>query len=39
MNTELAPLPRTITELETDRPNYERMRDGYLRKLAAGSHS
>jgi predicted nucleotidyltransferase len=31
-------LSRTITELETDRPNYERMRDSYLRKLAAGAH-
>jgi predicted nucleotidyltransferase len=31
-------LSRTITELETDRPNYERMRDGFLRKLALGAH-
>jgi predicted nucleotidyltransferase len=31
-------LSRTITLLETDRPNYERMRDAYLRKLAEGAH-
>jgi predicted nucleotidyltransferase len=31
-------LSHTITQLETDRPNYERMRDAFLRKLAAGSH-
>jgi predicted nucleotidyltransferase len=31
-------LSHTLTELETDRPNYERMRDAYLRKLAEGAH-
>jgi predicted nucleotidyltransferase len=29
-------LSRAITQLETDRPAYERMRDAYLRKLAHG---
>lgn len=31
-------LSHTITDLETDRPNYERMRNAYLRKLARGVH-
>jgi predicted nucleotidyltransferase len=29
-------LSHTISQLETDRPWYERMRDAYLRKLARG---
>ena len=29
-------LSHAITQLETDRPGYERMRDAYLRKLANG---
>lgn len=29
---------RAILDAETDRPGYERMRDAYLRKLAAGHH-
>lgn len=28
----------TILQLETDRPGFERMRDGYLRKLAEGGN-
>jgi predicted nucleotidyltransferase len=31
-------LSHTITDLETDRPNFERMRNAYLRKLARGDH-
>lgn len=31
-------LSHTLMILETDRPNYERMRDAYLRKLAGGAH-
>lgn len=29
---------RALLQAETDRPGYERMRDAYLRKLAAGRH-
>ena len=29
---------RAMLQAETDRPGYERMRDAYLRKLAAGRH-
>lgn len=29
---------RAILQTETDRPGYERMRDAYLKKLAAGLH-
>jgi predicted nucleotidyltransferase len=29
---------RALLQAETDRPGYERMRDSYLRKLAAGLH-
>jgi predicted nucleotidyltransferase len=29
---------RALLEAETDRPGYERMRDAYLRRLAAGHH-
>ncbi len=29
---------RAVLDAETDRPGYERMRDAYLRKLAAGRH-
>ena len=31
-------LSHTIAQLETDRPWFERMRDAYLKRLAAGSH-
>lgn len=29
---------RALLDAETDRPGYERMRDAYLKKLAAGRH-
>lgn len=29
---------RALLQAETDRPGYERMRDSYLRRLAAGRH-
>jgi predicted nucleotidyltransferase len=29
---------RAILQAETDRPGYERMRDAFLRRLAAGQH-
>lgn len=29
---------RAMLQAETDRPGYERMRDAYLKKLAAGPH-
>jgi predicted nucleotidyltransferase len=29
---------RALLQAETDRPGYERMRDAYLRRLAAGRH-
>lgn len=29
---------RALLQAETDRPGFERMRDAYLRKLAAGRH-
>lgn len=29
---------RALLQAETDRPGYERMRDAYLQKLAAGRH-